>query len=869
MKTNKEQIYDFIQLHCSTSGGEGVSTQYLAKALSIQRTNVSSILNTLVEEGAISKKNGRPVLYHVARKGDAPDAFCNLIGWDGSLRRVVQLAKAAVLYPQRSLDILISGGNGVGKSFTAQVIHRFALESEVLSADAPLLTFNCRDYQGDETRAVQALFGSETAPGLFEAGPGVLLIDNAHLLSVRLRGLIYDRLDPARDTAEETWPETPMVIVTCDSANRELIAEFERRLPVSISLSTLVERPLRERLELVERFFTLESARAKRRFLVEGELLRCLLLYDCPYNLTRLKGDIKLGCANAYVRERNGGKPLHLYMSDFSNDIRKGFLNYTKYRDEVESIVPAGYAFNIDQDTVAMAPMDREKLGVSTLYDDMDRKVQELLRMGLGEEEIGPMMNATVTALFDQYRRNVLSQVVNREQLSRLADKRIITLVEDFVTTAQIKTGQTLPPSVVYGLCLHIQGLLDGKQRDRQLTAHRFKEVVEQNRVEYALTLQLATRVEQELGLHLSTDEVAFLTLFITSQPVAAAPTTSPTLLFLYHGDGISAALAQTVEAIVHGGNIFSCDIPFDRHNRDTYTAVKTAVERADRGGGVLAVYDMSMLGDMLRIISLETGIDLRWVRFPITNLGIEWARQSSLGGGLNTLHKSVLASLAELRRPVWRVIVTLCATGVGGAEQIKQYVDQFGALDDDMRVIPLAFSDHALLREMLMQVMENGVIQCLIGPVNPHIMDLPFVPLTELFGAPTDKVPSIIRLKKLERSRIDFAQVYSYLEDHLEHVDMAKLKSLLPTAIGQINSNLTELALDSEIGLFLHIACSINRMAGKEPQPKNLNRESILKANPGDYKAILRILKPLEKAFNVVFNDDELATMITIIRRI
>ena len=33
MKTNKEQIYDFIQLHCATSGGEGVSTQYLAKAL--------------------------------------------------------------------------------------------------------------------------------------------------------------------------------------------------------------------------------------------------------------------------------------------------------------------------------------------------------------------------------------------------------------------------------------------------------------------------------------------------------------------------------------------------------------------------------------------------------------------------------------------------------------------------------------------------------------------------------------------------------------------------------------------------------------------------------------------------------------------
>lgn len=869
MKTNREQIYDFIQLRCSTSGGEGVSTQYLAKALGIQRTNVSSILNALVEEGKVTKRNGRPVLYYIAQEGEAADAFRNLIGWDGSLRRAVQLAKAAVLYPQRSLDILIYGENGVGKSFMAQVIHRFALESEVLGTDAPLLTFNCRDYQGDETRAIQTLFGSEVVPGLFEAGPGVLLIDNAHLLSVRLRGLIYDRLDPAKHNAEEKRSDEPMVIVTCDSANRELIAEFERRLPVSIPLPNLVERTLRERLELVERFFILESARAKRRFLVEGELLRCLLLYECPYNITRLKGDIKLGCANAYVRERSGGKPLHLYMSDFSNDIRKGFLNYAKYRDEVESIVPAGYAFNFDQDTVAMAPMDREKLGTATMYDNMDRKFQELVNMGLGEEDIGAMMNATVSAIFDQYRRSVLSQVVNREQLSRLVDKRIIILVEHFVNTAQIKTGQTLAPSVVYGLCLHIQGLLDGKQRDRQLTADRFKEVVEQNRVEYSLALQLAAGVEQELGLHLSTDEVAFLTLFITSRPAAEAVTTSPTLLFIYHGDGLATALARTVEAIVHSGNVFSCDIPFDQHNRDTYAAVKTAVERADRGGGVLAVYDMSMLGDMLRVISLETGVEIRWIRFPITNLGIEWARQSGLTGGLNTLHKNVLASLAELRRPVWRVIVTLCSTGVGGADQVKQYVEQFGELDDDMRVIPLGFSDHELLREMLMQVMENGVVQCLIGPIDPHIMDLPFIPLTELFGAAPDKVPSIIRLKKLERSRIDFAEMYNYLEDHLEHVDMAKLKNLLPAAIGQINSDLTELALDSEIGLFLHIACSINRMVGKEPQPQNLNREAIIKANPADYKAILRLLKPLEKAFNVVFNDDELATMITIIRRI
>lgn len=66
MKSNKEKIYDFIQMHDTAEQEGGVSTTYIAQALSLQRTNVSSLLNALVEEGRIHKSNGRPVLYSIA-----------------------------------------------------------------------------------------------------------------------------------------------------------------------------------------------------------------------------------------------------------------------------------------------------------------------------------------------------------------------------------------------------------------------------------------------------------------------------------------------------------------------------------------------------------------------------------------------------------------------------------------------------------------------------------------------------------------------------------------------------------------------------------------------------------------------------------
>jgi len=119
MKSKKETVYDFIKQ--STDSGkplEGVSTQYLARRLEMQRSNVSSILNELVKEGAIEKTDGRPVLYRipsVSAAGTEKSCFSELIGNAGSLKGAVQLAKAAILYPGYSLPVLITGPEGSGK----------------------------------------------------------------------------------------------------------------------------------------------------------------------------------------------------------------------------------------------------------------------------------------------------------------------------------------------------------------------------------------------------------------------------------------------------------------------------------------------------------------------------------------------------------------------------------------------------------------------------------------------------------------------------------------------------------------------------------------------------------------------------------
>ena len=70
MKSNRELVLELL-LQTAKSGDHpnGLSTQFMAQRLNIQRTNLSSVLNALVRDKKLEKVNGRPVLYRLA--GDA------------------------------------------------------------------------------------------------------------------------------------------------------------------------------------------------------------------------------------------------------------------------------------------------------------------------------------------------------------------------------------------------------------------------------------------------------------------------------------------------------------------------------------------------------------------------------------------------------------------------------------------------------------------------------------------------------------------------------------------------------------------------------------------------------------------------------
>ena len=851
MKLNKEKVYDFIRVYAAGNQNAGISTSEVAEALNMQRTNASSILNQLVEEGRIDKSNGRPVLYYV-NAAEQEDCFRQMTGQNGSLKHVIQRAKAAVLYPQKSLNCILVGGRGTGKNYLAERMHRFGIEQGVFPEGAPYVKIACSDYREEEEGFLKELSGEGRDTLWNRTQKGVLYFENAQYLSAATRRRLL--------SAVKENEKHGMILVSFTEKSQIDIEEYYTEFPILIELPSLAERPLTERLELLSGQLNLEAARIKRSLVVKADLMRCLLLYECESNYHQLKGDIKIGCANAYVREYKSTEDIVLYLSDFEHQVRKGFLRYRLHRKEIEELVPAQSVYRFDGTTVSVTEEKK-----ATVYEKIDRKANVLNQTGLSEEEISMILSAEVEQNFKRYQNSLTQDVVNTEQLSVLVAPETIRLVEDFVKNAEQKLERRFAPSVFYGLCLHVEALLRREDRNRDLAKEQMTEIISLYKKEYLLAAEFAETLSEKCNRELPLEETVFLTMFLC-YPVSEAPQTGkPVLLFAYYGNGVASAMAKAVAGLTQMDNVFAFEPESDKNSTEIYDSLKEYIVSIHQGKGVFVIYDSCFLGDMLPELEEELGIYIRPFPMQALTMGVELVRKTQLQSNPEEIYRQ---TIREMKYVPWKknnYIVTLCTTGKGGAEELKRYIEQYGK-PEQTEIIPLSVSDRDLLAKTFRNLRKNGEITCVVGTFDPQLYDIPFFSIVDVFGTKKEHLKKLFTMEKSAKEKIDYDGMFEYLEEQLQHVSMEKVRKLLPETMRQINKEIGELSLDTEVGLLVHMACLIDRLAGKEVSPVNPRKKFIMREYEKQFQTLLQIMKPLEKTFHIIVNDDEIANILMII---
>lgn len=876
MKSNKNSILNYIKNHTEQtefSDHLDFSTQEISDIFGLQRSNASALLNQLVSESILEKTNSRPVRYALKlSQTNDENTFSKFIGHKESLRNSVQLASAAVLYPPHLLNVFITGDPGTGKSYFSRLIYLYAIEQKRLKKNAPFILVNGNQYSDDAH-----LINDEISELFHKAKNGVICFSHMDKMSFHNQSVLNDLIDLHQYQFEgKTQNIDCLIIINSDvPVTSQAIEHLEHRFPIIINLPKLSERTMNERLSLVLAFLKEESKLMGRSIEVEYDVLSSLLIYDCPRNIKQLRSDIRLACANAYVKHVNSLSELKLELKDFDLSVQKGVLRQAEFQFDLDKLISKDIHYIFNESMMIEDRDQNEFVPHNNLYDEINTKIKELKDRGIDLSSNQDLVKFELENIFNQYKSKLAQQAINKDELSKFVSLRLINSVEAFLNEASIKFDKIYPPSVFYSLCLHVNAVISDSARNIVFSKEQIERIVENNKKEYVFCLRYASQLEEMFKIKLAIDEVVFISMFISGKLETESERHSSVLIIM-HGVGAAKSIAETVNKLTSNNSVYSFDMPLESSAQDAYKQLKDMILSMNRSDGIVIIYDMGSIKTMCETISLELNIKIRLINMPITLIALEASRKASMGLNVDTISSQLDESLrnymdnqSQTRAIMHKndVIVTLCNTGVGGATQLMNYIKQNEKLKE-IKIIPLAQSDRLNLINEIQNIQEEHTIRWVIGSYDPNL-SISYMPISKVFETEINELPKLFNLE-IKYEKIDYSKIYAYLSDELKFVDIQKIKRYLPDLIEDIRKNIKHnLNADQELGLFMHIASSLNRMLGKEKEPQNVQKVMIIKKYAFEFRELLKLLKPIEKNFNVIFSDDEIAFLITIIKQI
>lgn len=891
--TNKEEILKYIEEKCKRQHekGEktiGCDTNEIAERLNIKRTNVSKILNELYQEGLIIKIKGKPVLYSLNFNKKASKfsvSFDNLIGSDKSLKKSVQQAKASILYPPRGLYTLLLGETGVGKTMFAELMHRFAIENCILPSNAPFITFNCADYANNPQLLLAHLFGAKKGSytgsdkdriGLVEkANNGILFLDEVHRLPPEGQETLFYLMDKGEYTsigdADNVRKSSVLIIcATTEDVDTSLLSTFTRRIPINITIPPLKDRTFEERYELVCEFLKIESARIGREIIVSPNSLRCLLLYNCPGNVGQLKSDIQLGCANAFLKcVSRKEKNIRLHSTDFTAQVKQGLILYKSYSDQIDKIVDSSKRLSFSAAGIEeILEIDKTKLP-DNFYEDIEDRIQELQERGVDEEDINVLMSLEIENYFRELVGDTQRQV-NKEELSKLVDKKIIDLVEEFLSYAGVKLGKVFPNKTFYGLCLHISSSIERLKSGKKVINHNLKRIIEENKEEYVLALNFATKLEKQFNIKLPVDEVGFIAMFLTlGKNSDIEESCIPIVVVAMHGRHTASSMMEVAQKLVGAYNIYAYDMSLDKNAKEAYQELKDIIVKNHRGAGVLLLVDMGSLKMFGNLIEEETGIKIKVLEMASTITVIECARKSLIEYDIDNIWYSVneshsnffnssLHSLSEnFMAKKDKLIITVCTTGEGSALTLKEMIEKKMKLPKNVQVMALTINNTKEFYSSVNKLAKDKKITAIVGTFNPDIYGIPFVSISQMFSE-----EGVTLLKSLINGN-DVSEYAWIIENYKEEIDgsidVEEYKNICLSTISFIQTKLGfEVSEEIATGVVLHLICAIKRLINGTDSPECEVKAKLYENYKLQLLKLKKFMNSISKDLNIFFNDDE-----------
>lgn len=868
----------------------------LSEATGMDRTTVSRYLNQLTREGAVLKREGRPVLFEVIEGLDkevtpvvykpSPDKkdLDLIIGAHDTLQVAVQQAKAAILYPPRGLHTLILGETGVGKSMFAELMYRYALSSHVIHTDAPFIKFNCADYAENPQLLVAQIFGvkkgaytgaEKDREGLLKkADGGVLFLDEVHRLSPQGQEMLFTFIDKGHfrrlgDSEQLLNAEVQIIAATTEDTGSFLLKTFTRRIPMSITLPPLRERTLSERYELIKTFIREESKRVSKAIYVNRSALMSMLLYDCPNNIGQLKSDLQLSCAKAFLCCKAKNKNyMMVNQGDLPSHMKKGFMDQKEKREAIDQLLKNRddiLKFSYDEQEEEI--LDYSEPIDTHFYDSIEKKLEILKNSGIEAEEINNILNIDIEKHFQKYLGN-LPERFKRDEIEKVVHVDVLDMVDYILSYAGEKLKKTYDEKLFFGLALHLHSSIERIRSGGKIYHPKLNVVRVSYGDEFLVAMEVAKAIDERFNIEITLDEIGYLTMFLASNPYVLDEDelVKVGVLVIMHGNSTASSMVTVANNLVGEDHGKAIDMPLNMKASEMYELVKEEVKSINRGKGVLLLVDMGSLTGFGEMLTEETGIIVKTIDMVSTLTVIEACRKAVLGRDLFDIYHSCIDDRrvaqkhneAPKNNEKQRLIITACFTGEGASEKLKEIIRQ-DVGDENIEVRPLNIISKNEFTNAVHVLSEDYVILAIISTIPVQIEGYRYIGAMDYLGGKAKDL-----LKEWIKQDASMRNVAQSLKEHIRKWDsedlVIKSQQLLQILVKNTGSELPE---EVFTGMLLHLCFLVERKLNGEAAIKFEQLESFEREYETDFKLFRKLIRPFEIHFNIGIEIDEIAHLI------
>ncbi|MBU3189546.1 sigma 54-interacting transcriptional regulator [Clostridium bowmanii] len=675
-----------------------------------------------------------------------------VIGYHGSLRNQIRQAEAAILYPPHGLHTLILGPSGVGKSFFAEAMYNFAINSSNFNNNAPFIVFNCADYSDNPQLLLSQLFGyvkgaftgaSTDKIGIVEkANGGILFLDEVHRLPNEGQEILFHLLDKGNyrrlgETENSRIANVMITAATTEDPESSLLLTFRRRIPMIIDLPSINDRPISERYILIENFFSQEAARVGKEITIKFDVIRSLLLYGCPGNIGQLRSDIQVACAKGFLNSLSNNLSVVIEITDLPDHVPLGILSVSSRNSISEEICDDDLIVNPGEVSTYKLKDDRYILP-DKIYSNIQEKYYHLEKQGHKKDEINKIIWNKMKFDLNRFAKNIESNTLfHKEELKDVIDEKVLRVVEN-VTNIAKSYIDNLKENFYYCIAVHLNSTLERIKQGKIIKNSQLDYIKNEYYNEYRVAKILTSEINSSLDIELPDDEVGFIAMYLKTFSTMNQKISRVNVIVLSHGH-VACGMVDVSNKLLGTNLAIGIEMSLEESPQTLLKKTIETIKKVYEGKGCLLLVDMGSLVTFGEIITKQTGIPTRVVGRVDTVMVLEAVRRALITSDLDEIadaldgDKSYVGGIKAATK-YSKTIITVCITGVGSALKIKKYIeDIMDSSNENIDIIPIGIMNKDSAQDKIREIREQHNIVAIVGTINPEVLGIPFISFPDI----------------------------------------------------------------------------------------------------------------------------------------